>query len=183
MPFIVMEIHGDKQVAGFFDEAEAGISQGLNQVIRTTAERVLVGASERAPVSSGRLISSLKINFQKQNAKTGIQAAFVKASAPHAHLVEGGIGPRGAMESKGMGWRSFGKSIGFPSVEGIAKSMGQAWGMRRGGKRVFMNQAFLIARSIFRKQGTKPKPFLFPAYEDQKSAFDADVSRVLNLRG
>ena len=72
-----------------------------NLVVRT-ANNILRNARRRAPVKSGRLRKSIVRHFN--DTKT---AAFVRAVAPHAHLVEFGT-------AQGAGPRPF----LFPAAEG-----------------------------------------------------------------
>jgi hypothetical protein len=99
---------------------------------------------QRAPARLKRKVRILTDGLQPP------RWARIYVKSPLAHLIEGGTGTRG-----GGGFKHSGRY--FPRVTGQWGIM-ETMGLSR-------PEAFLVARAIFERGGTAPRPFIRPTWE------------------
>lgn len=188
---VVMEVSGEKQVIGSFNDRNEWITKKLDTVIRDSAHRIYLNAVENVPVSSGRLISSVVESVTMAKYKS--LNASVRAQARYGTFVEFGTGPLGAStnSSDRPGWHHYKPQASFPNVAKIATWVSQhmiatagqtrEYGGRKRMKKWAMGTAFLIARAIFRRGGLPARPFLYPAFADERETFVENVKTALAI--
>lgn len=144
-----------------------GLAQALNKIstfnaqarlaaekaMRNGTRRIAASARRRVAVKSGTLKSKISGSF-KADKMTG----YVRAKAPHAHLVEFGAKGTVVFPKKA-------KALRIPVTE-------RSWGVTEKEKKrgyAFRKKAVIPARS--------PRPFMIPAFEEQEPRIVADVKR------
>lgn len=158
-----VEIKGVRQTVGKLNRLNVVAKQRVREQVAKSALAIERKAKREAPVDTGRLRSSIQSQFY-----SGGLSAEVGPSVHYGPYVEFGTGL--LSESRGMG-RSGSSSPYFPPPSAL-----KGWC-----RRVLKdeNLAFVVARSIFKKGGTKPRPFLFPAYEEERPRFERGIALAL----
>lgn len=111
----------------------------IKRIINTSSLRIISKARKLAPVNTGYLRSSIGVTY----AKDGL-IADIKANANYALWVEFGT-----------------KHERMPPPQALQK-----WAEQHGFKG--RGAGFLVARSIYRRGGLEPHPFLIPPFEEEK---------------
>lgn len=121
--------------------------RGIVECTAKSAIKVQNAARQSSAVDTGRLRSSIRINFTDNGA-----GADVGSDVEYASFIEHGTMPH------------------FPPVDALRK-----WA-----RRVLRDEgaAFLVARAISRR-GTKPRPFLQPAWDGERRNYVQCVKREI----
>lgn len=158
------------------DHATSDTLAEMSDVVTRSTLDVQAGAIDRAPANDGELRQNIGTNFAKQAGF--VTEGEVEARAPHSAFVEFGTGPAGksaqfgalareAMDELGYSHSDRG---GFPPLDEM-----RDWLRKKG---LDPALAFVMSRSI-RKHGTRPQPFLTPALEAERDAFERDLRSAL----
>ena len=136
-----MEIRGTAAVVQFLDQFGTKVGLGAVRLINRAGLAIQRDARRAAPVDTGYLRNRIVLNFSK-----GGLVADVLADTPYARDVEDGTGTAAG----------HGPFRAMPPSSALAD-----WARRHG----MPGAGFVIARAIYRRGGTKPRPFLTPAFE------------------
>jgi HK97 gp10 family phage protein len=171
---------------------EKTIVESVDNVLNANAIEIATKAKQLAPVDIGGLRSSIAPETSELLNK------HISVNANYAAYVEFGTGKYAAAYAGSLpdNWQQFalqfkGKGGGnmeefLKRIEGWIKRNVTATYSVKTQKRTktadeakrTKQMAYLIARSIL-KNGIKPQPFLFPAYEQQRGQLLRDVETVL----
>ena len=136
-----MEIRGTAAVVQYLDQFGLKVGQGAVRLINRAGLAIQRDARRAAPVDTGYLRSQIRLLFSR-----GGFVADVVADTPYARDVEDGTGTAAG----------HGPFRAMPPPAALAD-----WARRHR----MPGAEFVIARAIFRRGGTKPRPFLIPAFE------------------
>lgn len=145
----------------------------FKRLIQVRSLEIMNGAKKRCPVDMGQLRSSIYPVFYDDGL-----VAEVGTKVGYGAFVEFGTGPAGKqlnLYPLPSGY-SYGNGGKFPPIRLILE-----WVKRKGIKpkggatpSSLRSLAYLIARSIARR-GVKPRPYLFPSFEEVRPKFEADI--------
>jgi hypothetical protein len=177
MPLTVsVTVHGQRQAAAQFGKISAAVRQAIVKQVAKSALNVQRGARRRAPVDTGRLRASIRPVFYRD----GI-AADVGSDVEYAHFMEFGTGPLGASTNKQplpASYKHGGRYFPPPSaLEGWARRH-SGKGKKKGKKAV---NPFAVAHAIFKRGGTPARPYLFPAWEEERPRFVRAMKRLVKV--
>lgn len=171
---------------------EKAVVESVDSVLNANAIEIATKAKQFAPVDIGGLRSSISPETSELLNK------HVTVNANYAAYVEFGTGKYAAAYAGSLpdNWQQFAMQFKGKGGGGMAEFLKniEAWVKRNitatysvkskrqthtkdEAKRI-KQMAYLIARSIL-KNGIKPQPFLFPAYEQQRGQILKDIETVL----
>lgn len=133
----------------------------LRDAVNESALRIQRNARRACPVDTGRLKTSINIDFFR-----GGLAAEVGTDVFYAPFIEFGTGPLGEQTN------TQGLPDGYTHGPRYFPPSGELAGWS---KRVSGPPPFLAARAIFEKGGSEARPFLGPAFEDERPKFEKRV--------
>lgn len=138
--------------------------EGRSTTIQTL-KNITVKASNEI---KGQILKSGLIIESKAKDKAPVDTGLLRAEV-ETRISDGGFTYEVFPTSKYAAFVEFGTKPHFPPPQALA-----GWARRHG----LSGREYLIARAIARR-GTRPQPFLFPAYEAEKDNFIESIKRIL----
>ena len=158
---VSMKIEGTAAVVQFLGRFDSAIGIGAQRLINRAGLAIQRDARRAVAVDTGYLRSQIRLLFSR-----GGFVAEVVADTPYARDIEDGTGTLAG----------HGAYRGQPPSAALAD-----WARRHN----MAGKEFVIARSIFRRGGHRPRPFLVPAFErhskDLFQKLDALVRRTAGV--
>lgn len=167
MEAISIKLNGEREVIGFFDRYDQAVATQINEALDRAGRNIQSSAQARAPKGrSGRLRRSIAL--WKRSDGSGVN---IRVRARHGAIMEFGSGPKGASMNRAdlPNWFKHRIPYPFPNVKRL-----KSWARSK------EIEPFLVARSIFRRQGLAPRPYLYPAFEMEREAVIADIQTILS---
>lgn len=152
-----IDVHGLDDVRAFLAGLPAEAQVLLKNAVNKAALQVQTKARRNCPVDTGRLRSSIAMRIFEDGL-----AATVGSDLKYALWIEYGTGP------------AAGRPRYFPPPGALLE-----WMKRHG---IDPGAEYAIARKIY-ENGTKPRPFLIPAYEEVRPSFLDDARKALKTLG
>jgi len=169
------ELIGVNELKDKFDTTDENTRAKMAAIIRTHSLAIQNDAKILAPVDMGLLRASIKARYYKNGL-----VSEIGTDTGYALFVEFGTGPAGRRGHPDGGpvpaSYVHGSGGKMPPIDLILEWMKRK-GIRPKGKQTpgsLRSLAFLIARKIG-KHGMKARPFMFPAYEKNRPAFERDI--------
>lgn len=171
-----IEIKGLAELTKRFKEVPEKVKQQVEIATYLNAEECADNAKSNAPVDMGALRQGIRAQKLGKKVFRGYRVvANADGRSPYAPYVEFGTGRYVSVppELARVASRFKGKSPGTfaEAFENIAR-----WAKRKGIPR---DAVYPIIMAILRN-GTKPKPFIYPAFVRQRKQFINDVEKVVD---
>lgn len=157
-----IEVQGQREVIGALNRLNLAASNRVIEVVKASSKNIRRGARSRVARRTGKFARRIRTKFSKDGL-TGETAAFTRGGRPHplSHLLEFGTKAHVIVPEK----RKDGSKKG-------ALAIGGAGGM--GPRRLV---------SKVNHPGTPAKPWLFPAYEEERPNYVNALRGALNQAG
>jgi HK97 gp10 family phage protein len=176
---LTIEFKGFDELKKRLSSMEKKMVEDIDSILDVNAEDIATNAKQRAPVDEGNLRQSISADNSRLLEK------HITVNAFYAAFLEFGTGKYAAeyVGSLPPNWQTFAAQFrgktGRP-FDAFLIAM-QEWVRRKGiatGKD-YKQVAYLIAIKII-KNGIKPQPFLFPAFNQQIPIIIENINTVLN---
>lgn len=159
------------------DKFSVNIQKEVKNEIAASALKIQSDAKRAAPVYLGKLRQSIYMYEINEGKKFAYKVGTNESYAPY---IEFGTGGKVSVSGEYSSYASQFKGKGGGKLKDMIKALTQ-WVERKGlasGKNA-KSVAYAIAISILRR-GLRPQPFLFPAYEMEKSKLKARLKNIIN---
>ena len=156
MPGLVVQIVGEEAVRNVLAKLPAKIAQAVTDELNATGLDITAEAKRRCPQGVGAgagLQGSIRPRLTVSDSGTGV-AVDVFTDKVYAAAIEFGLPP-------GMAFPPPGSLTDWLKSKGIPEGA-----------------EFAVARAIY-ERGTKPQPFLFPAFEQEAPKFQAHLAAAV----
>lgn len=164
---VSLQIVGAEKATRRNEKLSAAVKLEIAQLITIAALNTATKAKTGAAVDTGRLRASI-FPAVAPNAL----ASEVRARARYAAFVEFGTGPLGASTNKQQLPEGYSHGPGyFPPASALGR-----WAARHG----IRSGGFVVARRIAEQGGTRARPFLGPAFEEEGPVLREAMQGVLD---
>lgn len=154
---ITFKANFDKAIAQIGQATQEKIS-AVRDVTNDSAINIQAGAKRRCPVNTG----NLRANIVIEPASWGDLSLKIGTNIFYAPYVEWGTG----------------KFATHPDIAG--RSSPWAFPVPKEGRKVYNWKTIMVdGEAYYVTEGAKPHPFLFPAFEEEKPRYLAEVRRAL----
>lgn len=173
-PKVQVRVVGQETINRKFRTMESRLQRIFQDIVNKHSRQIVNEAKRRVDVDMGRLRASIKQEFYQ-----GGLTARVATNVGYGAFVEWGTGPLGRQTGKDAPLDYvYGSGGKFPPMDVLEEWV---WRHRKNFGVTTRSQvrsiAFLVGRKISR-HGLAARPFMLPAFEQQKPKYRRDVKRA-----
>jgi HK97 gp10 family phage protein len=173
---IKFKLEGMQKAIRELDKWEENKKLKIANQFNSSAMAIVKGAKMKAPVNQGRLRSDIQSDITRSKMGTVVSAGVFNTVAYAPYVEFGTKGKVNVPEELQDYAKTFqGKTGG--TFDQLLENIGD-WAKKKG---IDEGLVFPIARKIAR-EGVKPQPYLFPAFEEERPKLIKKLEEILNER-